>query len=444
MEAYPPVYPTTPQTETSHLRSSQYSNPAKATTRPLQQPDLPQTHWSAPTSQESFASYQSAASSTGPRLQTSSSNVSQLTSYTDIASPATSVPEQGGGMGNGVPTPRDSRMRTPEDGNTNGAVAEGYAVTSPMSVASPPTTNGTKRTASGHVKNAPSLPNTPLVGGRPRGDSTSSTNSKAGDLARDLRTRLGYAMAKVQNGWEHRNIHEVEQLAAHKVYGQRHSMSHMDYSRRPVSAGLTNGTAGGHPAYEDYTYARSTADNSTYPSKRHSGNYSSSYLPLSSQPTLSTHPRLQPAADIRPTTSYHNSLSQPPPASAMSPPRTPNGHSYSHSRPRPPTLRTETQTAEAERDALQALFQLGSPHTAQNGGRGHHYQHSQASSSQASPLRSEFGFPTTPAALSTLATPRRVTFARSESDSSAQMSADGSEDIEAGAVRGGEEGMWVR
>ncbi|KAK5175559.1 uncharacterized protein LTR77_000698 [Saxophila tyrrhenica] len=431
METYSSVYPTTPQTQTSHMRSSQYSNPAKAATRALQQQsESQQNHLSAPTSQESIASYQSAASSTQPRLQTSSSNASQLTGYTDVTSPITSLPEQGDGGRFGASKPLDRRMRTPEESNMNGMTGDSYAVTSPMSVASPPSVNGTKRTASGHVKNAPSLPSTPLTTGRPRGESTSSTSSRAGELARDLKTRLGYAMAKVQNGWEHRNIHEVEQLAAHKVYStHRHSMSHSDSSRRPISAGLTNGTAN----LSMNGYIQNSAD---HPSKRHSGHYTT-HLPSSSQPT----PRLQPAPDIRPTAQH--SLSQPLPyanpthTSAMSPPRTPTTTTTSQTRPRPATLRTETQTAEAERDALQALFQLGSPHASQqafsgavrshsyqNGnGSGHGYSQSQASSSQASPLRSEFGF-----VAGTPATPRRVTFARSESDvssSSAQMEGKG-------------------
>ena len=115
-------------------------------------------------------------------------------------------------------------------------------------------------------------------------------------------------------------------------------------------------------------------------------------------------------------------------ATGIPSPHTPiNGVSYADPR-RPPTLRTELQTAEAERDALQALFQLGSPHTSQM--NGFRQQSSQTSSSQASPLRNDFAGP--------MSTPRRVTFARSESDSSAQMStnSDGTD-----VPRGGEQAM---
>lgn len=225
-----------------------------------------------------------------------------------------------------------------------------------------------------------------------------------------LKTRLGYAMAKVQHGWEHKNIDEVETLAKHKVNPNRHSMSHLDYSRRPVTSGW-NHANGRYSVYE--TNGHTSFDHSTFqPSKRHSGNYS--FFVSSSQPTLSTAPRLQPAPDIRPQGSQQRHYHTAPSSqtnhipNGMSPPRTPvNGELR-----RPPTIRTEMQTAEAERDALQALFQLGSP----QGSQVPRYQNaSQASSSQASPLRADF------------ATPRKVTFARSESDSSSRrLSSDGS------------------
>lgn len=367
---------------------------------------------SAPASQESFISRQSNGSSIGPRLQTSSSNVSQLSDYTDLTSSRSTGLERPYDTNYATSQPNIARVRTPEGSNQTGEQNGQYAITSPMSLASPMTTNGTKRTASGHVKNAPSLPNTPLTatfaGGRPRTDSISSTSSRAGELASTLKTRLGYAMAKVQQGWEHKNITEVEHLAAHKARPNRHSMSHLDYSRRPTSSGLSNGTA--HLSMQDH-YARGNFDGTASPpSKRHSGTYAS-FMP-SSQPTLRTGPQLQPAADIRPALSQQRHHHTAPSSqslhysSAMSPPRTPvNGHH------RPPTIRTDTQTAEAEREALQALFQLGSPHASQVSRQNNA---SQASSSQASPLRAEF------------ATPRKVTFARSESDSSAQLS--GSED----------------
>ena len=372
--------PVTPQSRTSYVRSS----PAKPN---MQEASVQQPHLSAPASQESIGSLQSAGSSIAPRLYNNSSNVSQLTSYTDLTSPGSKQDI--------------ARARTPEE-------SRGYVhandITSPMSVTSPAFTNGTKRTASGQVKTFASQPNTPATfyNGRrhSRTDSMSSSGSRAGELAMNLKTRLGYAMAKVQHGWEHKDIHEVEQLAAYKTGPNRHSMSHLDYHRRPLSSDISNGFSNAPGVQDQFYYGRQST--AYPPSKRHSGSYAS-FMP-SSQPIMSSTPRLQPAADIRPSTSYRQYHTAPSSqtgngAAVMSPPRTPN----TSRAPRPPTIRTDTQTAEAERDALGALMQLGSPHTSQGFRR---QDASQASSSQASPLRYEF------------ATPRKVTFARSESDSS--------------------------
>ena len=106
-----------------------------------------------------------------------------------------------------------SRLRTPED--------RSQSQTNSMSS---PTRH--KRTANGLLK----VVDTP-GDQRPRAESVSSSGSKAGEVrfsrtcrslstdaspqvAAQLKTRLAYAMVKVQHGWEHRNINEVEKLAA--------------------------------------------------------------------------------------------------------------------------------------------------------------------------------------------------------------------------------------
>jgi len=412
-------YPVTPQTQLSHVRHNEPSLSrtnaaaiAQQATRNMQAAESQQPQLSGPASQESFASMQSNGSS---NLQSLSSNVSQISVYSDLAS----SPKKQYGQANA----ELQRARTPEDAGTRRLPNDEYALASPMSVDSP-VTNGAKRTASGHVKNAPSIPSTPsnaiYAGGRrSRAESLSSTGSRAGELAATLKARLGYAMVKVQNGWEHKSLAEVEQLAAHKISPHRRSMSHVDYGKRPVSSGLSNGTArlSMYEAAEPLILEGPTSP----PSKRHSGAYAAysnqTYAPAN------TAPRLQPPADIRPTDSsirYHAAAASPsqPRSSnahhhhnhAMSPPRTP----LNNQPRRPPTLRTDTQTAEAERDALQALFQLGSPHTASQVSR--HAASQASSSSQASPLRTEFATPA-----------RRVTFARSDSEggSTPASSADG-------------------
>lgn len=375
-----------------------------------------QQHLSAPASQESFVSVQSTGSSIAPpKLQTSDSNLSQLTTYTDaeLTSPLSSAASKTS-FQNADQLPSTSqirRVRTPEDAARTPYLNGESAFASPMSITSPVATNGAKRTASGHVKNAPSLPNTPygttFPGRDSRRESTSSSGSRAGELAATLKTRLGYAMAKVQHGWEHKSLQEIEQLAAEKARSSRHSISHVDY-QRPATNGLTNGT----PAMSMYDqYGRGAPQsNGPPPSKRHSGAYPS-YMHTSQQPVMSyaAAPRLQPALDLRPTSASRKypaqQLAYPSSQSnAMSPPRTP----VNATPRRPPTIRTETQTKDAEMDALQALIGLGSPHMSQVP------QSATTTSSQASPQKMN------------LDTPRRVTFARSESNSSARPSSSGS------------------
>ena len=397
METMTP-YPVTPQTQISHLRhSAARTNPAVAqeATRSMQAADSQQPLLSAPASQESFVSVQSNGSSVVPRLHDSSSNVSQITTYTDPTSPATAASQKH----EQKPTPARSeprRQRTPEGILPNGDCA----LVSPMSVTSPISSNGAKRTASGHIKNAPMTPNNAMSAGRrSRAESLSSTGSRAGELAASLKARLGYAMVKVQNGWEHKTLDEVERLAAPQASRDGHITSHQPYGQRPTSSGLTNGTS--RLSMYEPPHLPSMDGTRSPPSKRHSGTYAS-FTPQAYAPT-NTAPQLQPPADIRPTTTSHRHHAAPTSSQgshyghAMSPPRTPM-----NSQPRrPPTIRTDTQTAEAEREALQALFQLGSPHASQVSR--HTNATSQAGSSQASPLRAE------------LTTPRKVAFARSES-----------------------------
>ncbi|KAI6778050.1 uncharacterized protein J7T54_007658 [Emericellopsis cladophorae] len=69
-----------------------------------------------------------------------------------------------------------------------------------------------KRMADGEVKscNKGHSRNTSAV-------SAISTASTIGDLSHDLKTRLSYAMIKVNNGWQYRSLNEVETLASQGV-----------------------------------------------------------------------------------------------------------------------------------------------------------------------------------------------------------------------------------
>ena len=322
-------------------------------------------HSSPPASQESILSANTASTGYSRTLQSNGSNVSQLTDFSDLT-PVLEASNNGQLVKEVYTAAEYARAHTPED-RTDG----NFPPTSPMSSPSPLMTNGTKRTASGHVKNAPSLPSTPMVGmfspRKCRTDSISSTGSRAGDLAANLKMRLGYAMTKVQNGWEHKSIGELEQMAVQPT------SPHTSGGRRPSNGGFAS-RAAAFPMHDGHVQAHTEMPSSP-PSKRRSGTYGNIASPMH-QLTFSATPRLQPAADIRASHDSHSA------GYAMSPPRTPVS---TFAPRRPQAIRTNTQTAEAERDALQALTQLGSPHNSQFSR--HRHSASQASSSQASPLR---------------------------------------------------------
>lgn len=384
-------------------------------TRNMQEPDELSQQLSAPASQESIISTQSYGSSATSRLD-NASEASQLTSYTESTSPTSSMPTSKIQQST-TATDRDIDIRdgTPEDQII--CDADRDSLVSPNSISTPVATNGTKRTAENISKDNLVRTSTPLNGAlrgnRSRAASTaSSSSSRAGELAANLKARLGYAMTKVQNGWEHKSFSEVERLAAQKA-SSRHSMSHLEYSRRPMSSGLSNGTAR-LSMHEPHNISSLDAAISS-PPKRFSASYTT-FAPTRAPHTTATTPRLQPAPDIRPANSYRSHPYAPPAQrskqhnNVMSPPRTP----ITSQPRRPHPIRTDTQTAEAERDALQALFQLGSPHASQIS----RAQTTSRNSSQESPLRAEF------------ATPRRVAFARSRSAESVDKASDSADSVQ--------------
>jgi hypothetical protein len=204
-----------------------------------------------------------------------------------------------------------SQVRTPEDASQS----------QPDSISSP---TRHKRTASGLLK-AVDTPNDQ----RPRAESVSSAGSKAGEVssrrvsgvastdstfqvAAQLKTRLAYAMVKVQHGWEHRNINEVEQLAA--------ALRPRVAASPPVSS--------------------APIDIISPPSKRRSGAGMVSWSLPDSSPVVksssqNSHIFRRPSASS-------------PPAQVPSTPKS-----------RPPPVRTTMPTQQAEQDAMDALMLMG-------------------------------------------------------------------------------------
>lgn len=213
-------------------------------------------------------------------------------------------------------------------------------------------------------------------------------------------------MAKVQHGWEHRSINEVEQLAA-QLSPRAHMLpspkGHHQHSRT-LSNGLMNGAdrlslLQRSPQKGQYGRGRERpVENDALmspPSKRRSGVYQPVLSPQRSQNTHRA--GLGPPAELVKTssrdTAHHaktrplapvngNSLTTTPPSTRAYEPATPK------SIHRPATIRTQIQTAQAEQDAMDALLLMGSP---KRTGHPPNSFASQHSSSQQSPVSLTFG-----------------------------------------------------
>ncbi|CAD0090028.1 unnamed protein product, partial [Aureobasidium vineae] len=238
-------------------------------------------------------------------------SVSSTQSLSDKQSQSTvpGVPQE---HGQNVASQSSSQVRTPED-----------ASQSQTSSINSPTRH--KRTASGLLK-AVDTPNDQ----RPRAESVSSAGSKAGEVAAQLKTRLAYAMVKVQHGWEHRNINEVEQLAA----------------------ALNPRMAASPPA------SSAPIDIRSPPSKRRSGAGMVTWSLSDSSPGMNG---LSQNSHI-----FRRPSASSPPAQVPSTPKS-----------RPPPVRSTMPTQQAEQDAMDALMLMGG--SPGNGGK---FPASQSSSSQ--------------------------------------------------------------
>jgi hypothetical protein len=300
-------------------------------------------------------------------------------------------------------------------------------------------TAGHKRTADGQVKIAksdpPASPHRSKIHGHSRntstvsavsnasskigevnkGSSSAKTSSNNAQLSSELRTRLSYAMVKVNKGWTSNSIDEVESMASQA--GSPTSSSSTLHGRRNIItsprttianmqqhlASLPSGTIIPAPNQDFDLYGRNEPPSRTYESfwRDHS---TSNPLPAhrSSHSKLS----LQPPADIRPIPSSRRSqtpkFSKPPTIPGQgsnsslhtSAPRTPNGRTdYADAK----SLQTPTQKTIQEQDAMEALLFMSSP--GNSGNMGHAFPPPQRSqmSPQQSPLRAEFGVQSTAA-----------------------------------------------
>ncbi|KAI9671673.1 MAG: hypothetical protein M1831_003201 [Alyxoria varia] len=165
-------------------------------------------------------------------------------------------------------------------------------VSTPSSVVSGSPTKGSKRTASGTVKNAvsniagPSPASKPHAGGHSRTTSLDSTTSTAGEMSAKLKARLSYAMVKLQNGWDphqdqnHTNNHPMSPTSPASKLN-----SSLQISDAPLRAPNTNGI---YPAH--------TSD----PTKHHTHTHPLIPTPAPSLPSSNPHTHANPPATYAP------------------------------------------------------------------------------------------------------------------------------------------------
>lgn len=208
---------------------------------------------------------------------------------------------------------------------------------------------GQKRTATGEIK-SPGLGNSKSpFRGHSRHSSTLSNGSTVTELSQQLRTRLSYAMMKVQNGWQSNTIKEVETLAS------QHGS--------PRSA-VANGTSRSswHSPRAEMTARMERQWSESGSSEGKTGVVRNEITP--SQHSHGAAQRsLAPSADINPS---HSKIGHPPKQSHLAKgantsinlaiPSTPPPRGRPTSKPRTPS-----QTAAMEADALETLLFMSSP-----------------------------------------------------------------------------------
>ncbi|KAL6241425.1 hypothetical protein RBB50_011689 [Rhinocladiella similis] len=207
----------------------------------------------------------------------------------------------------------------------------------------PSSLSGAKRTASGEVKRSSVNGLADVVSrskdfGHTR-TTSSVSNGNISELSQQLRTRLKYAMIKVQNGWQTRSLEEVESLASQSP---RSTVSGFPNSPRP--RGLLSPRT-----VMSRSYGRESSESDSSDSILESRG-----MVTLNSPQVSSRRSLAPPVDLVPS-----SRRRP----------TPNGtYQNTHSArrasdsSRPPTShRTPSQNAAMEADAVETLLFMASP-----------------------------------------------------------------------------------
>ncbi|KAG9237774.1 hypothetical protein BJ875DRAFT_369281 [Amylocarpus encephaloides] len=287
------------------------------------------------------------------------------------------------------------------------------ATTRPNLTISP--TAGQKRTADGQVKESSAISSmSPRAKGHSRNASavsnTSAASSRIGEISAELRTRLSYAMVKVNNGWQSNSIDEVESLASQAgsptsssstLHGRRKLITSPREAIATVQGQALNVTSAvlQGPSVDFDLYSTTGQPSRTYESfwRDHSAVNNPADRNMSQKAAASpSQPKgLAPPADIRPTLTSRRpgtpKFSKPPAmpggnsnSSLRSTPRTPNRGDYREN----PVIQTPTQKTIQEQDAIETLLFMSSP--GNSGNMAHVFPPRSQASPQCSPLRAEF------------------------------------------------------
>ncbi|EXJ95651.1 hypothetical protein A1O1_00773 [Capronia coronata CBS 617.96] len=289
----------------------------------------------------------------------------------------------------------------------------------------PESLSGTKRTASGQVKRASvngigdvitkSMDAT--THSRTSSMTSNGPNAHVLELSQQLRTKLKYAMIKVQNGWQSRSLDEVESLASqsprstvsgfHQPNNDPYTilspktamMSRKQYQRESSESDSSDSNV----ALEARGLIMANAAGSPSTATRHR----SLAPPVDIMPGSASTSRRRPT----PNTGYHH-------ASQVRSHAKDTSSSLHASRPHT-SQRTPSQNAAMEADAVETLLFMASPNNSGYNPASHASQESAirttaapSTSTLTSPLRSQLS------QTSILTSPKRVAFSDAEESSS--------------------------
>ncbi|KAH6629511.1 hypothetical protein C7974DRAFT_394643 [Boeremia exigua] len=254
------------------------------------------------------------------------------------------------------------------------ALRTGHTAAAPVSRVSP-TTQGSKRSADGSVKDHElNISSKERVFAHKRNKSMDvHSSTRIGELSAQLKTRLSYAMVKVQNGWEKQSLEELEEVQSQRGSpnsapgGSRvafDSPSTTDYRRRPSAFSDNSDYTMMSPASDsvrphalDSVYWRST--------NKPAMNAAASLISITGGNVAIG---LAPAPEFEHTRRRRSSTTHPPPSLIGSAQRKHHsdvgaGHRVPTT-PRAGILRMPSQ--QAEKDAVDTLLFMSSPKNSQH------------------------------------------------------------------------------